>query len=130
MTVFADFWERARRTLATAQRDAALDPDSAASRAYYAAFYAVSAALAKEGRTFRSHGGLEAALHADLVRTRRVPQQVSFDYTKLVQARHVGDYGGGLHVAVEEAQAAVEAARRVLDAVLRLHPDLERADAP
>ena len=38
----ADLWQRAVQALATAQSLASSDPDAAASRAYYAAFYAVS----------------------------------------------------------------------------------------
>lgn len=130
MTVPLDFWHRALASLGTAEREAALDPDASASRAYYAAFYAVSAAFAKEGRTFQSHGGVESALHTDLVRTSRIPRDVGTDFSDLVRVRHRGDYGGGLRVTVEEARAAVEAARRVLDTVLVLCPDLEPPAAP
>jgi uncharacterized protein (UPF0332 family) len=60
-------WERARRALATARRDLPADPDAAASRAYYAAFYAVSALFAAEGKSFRKHSAVETAVHRDLV---------------------------------------------------------------
>ena len=43
--------------------------DSAASRAYYAAFHAVTALFGLEGRTFAKHSALEAAVHRDLVKT-------------------------------------------------------------
>lgn len=39
-------WQRALRTLETAKQDARTDPDSAASRAYYAAFHALTAIFA------------------------------------------------------------------------------------
>ena len=41
----ADLWERAKKALAVAKAVSSLDPDSAASRAYCAAFYAVSGSV-------------------------------------------------------------------------------------
>ncbi|HEX2225225.1 MAG TPA: HEPN domain-containing protein [Thermoanaerobaculia bacterium] len=50
-----DFWSRARKALETAEGLIEQDPDASASRSYYAAFYAVSALLALEGKSFRKH---------------------------------------------------------------------------
>jgi len=63
----ADFWARARDALAAAKAVLSLSSDSAASRAYYAAFHAVSALFVLEGKTFSRHSGLEAVVHRDLV---------------------------------------------------------------
>jgi uncharacterized protein (UPF0332 family) len=62
-------WERAIDAL----RDADLllangGFDGAASRAYYAAFHAVTALFALDGRIFTKHAALEAAVHRDLVK--------------------------------------------------------------
>ncbi len=62
------FWDRAEKAQIVARHDLQISPDAAASRAYYAAFYAVSALFALEGRTFRKHSALEAAVHHDLVK--------------------------------------------------------------
>lgn len=43
----ADLWRRAEEALRTAEADLAVNFDAAASRAYYAAFYAVSALFAR-----------------------------------------------------------------------------------
>ena len=43
------FWERAEDALRVANHVLPLSPDSAASRAYYAAFYAATALLVSEG---------------------------------------------------------------------------------
>ena len=56
-----DLWTRAVRSHTTSAKLAEEDPDSAASRAYYAAFYAVSAWFALQGKTFTKHRALEAA---------------------------------------------------------------------
>lgn len=52
----AEMW-RAERTLSSARTLVQCDPDSAASRAYYAAFHAITALFAWRNRKFRSHRG-------------------------------------------------------------------------
>ena len=61
-------WDRAKVALKVSRHCLSVSPDAAASRAYYAAFYAVSALLALGGRTFKKHSALEAAVHRDLVK--------------------------------------------------------------
>lgn len=51
----ADLWARALQAFHTSRREAVTDPDTAASRAYYAAFYAVSAMFILEGKNFSRH---------------------------------------------------------------------------
>jgi uncharacterized protein (UPF0332 family) len=60
-----DLWQRASRGLQTAQGIASEDPDASASRSYYAAFYAVSALFALEGKSYSKHTGVEAAVHRE-----------------------------------------------------------------
>jgi hypothetical protein len=67
----ADLWRRANEALRTAEADLAVSHDAAASRAYYAAFYAVSALFAWEGREFAKHSAVHAAVHRDLVKVGR-----------------------------------------------------------
>jgi uncharacterized protein (UPF0332 family) len=119
----ADFWSRARQALRTAKNLERTDPDASASRAYYAAFYAVSALFALEGKTFAKHSTLRAALHRDLVKTGRWSVERGEDYSLLLKLRDTGDYGGGIHVSNAEATEAVEAARRILNAVQATSPE-------
>ena len=127
----ADFWARALQALRTAAGTASADPDAAASRAYYAAFYAVSALFALEERTFSRHSALEAAVHRDLVKAHRWPTELGEDYAFLLRLRTTGDYGGDLHVAEEEAQAAIQATHRILCAVQTARPELSpKVDDP
>jgi len=88
-----DLWERARESLRAAQVVLPVSPDAAASRAYYAAFYAVSALFALEDRTFRRHSAVEAAVHRDLVRSGRWPAARGANYSRLFALRLTGDYG-------------------------------------
>ena len=89
----SDLWQRATRAVRTARELSASDPDAAASRAYYAAFYAVSALFALDGRSFSRHTAVEAAVHRDPVRSGRWPQDRGEDYSVLLQTRDTGDYG-------------------------------------
>jgi uncharacterized protein (UPF0332 family) len=116
----ADLWGRARRALTTASGLTGEDPDSAASRAYYAAFHAVSALFAIEGRQFAKHSAVEAAVHRDLVKAGRWEADLGADYSALLLLRETGDYGGRLHVSAEDAGEAVRKARRILDVVRKM----------
>jgi uncharacterized protein (UPF0332 family) len=117
-----DLWQRAVEALTVSERESDLSPDAAASRAYYAAFYAVSALFATRGRTFTRHSAVEAAVHRDLVREGEWPKELGAVYTELLRLREVGDYGGGRHVSPQQAQDATEMARSVLEAVSRQYP--------
>lgn len=127
----ADFWARALQALRTAARTVSADPDAAASRAYYAAFYAISALFALEERAFSRHSALETAVHRDLVKANRWPTELGEDYAFLLRLRTTGDYGGDLHVAEEEAQTAIQATHRILCAVQTARPELSpKVDDP
>jgi uncharacterized protein (UPF0332 family) len=116
-TVARELWDRARKTLESAQALLLSDPDNAASRAYYAAFHAVSALFALEDRVFTSHAALNAAVHRDLVKTGRWPRDLGADYSLLQVVRQVGDYGGPSHVSAGDADKAIRAASRIVEAV-------------
>ena len=114
-----DYWHRAQTTIETADTLTASDPDSAVSRAYYAAFYAVSALFLLEDRAFTRHATLENAVHRDLVKAGRWDVGLGAAFSALLVLRDVGDYGGSHHATPEDARGAVENARRILSAVTR-----------
>ena len=60
--------------------------DGAASRAYYAAFHAVTALFALEGRTYTKHSAVEAAVHRDLVKVGRWPSEIGRDFSFCVES--------------------------------------------
>lgn len=91
--------------------------DSAASRAYYAAFHAVTALFALEGRTYTKHSALETAVHRDLVKTGKWPTDLGRDFSFCLDLRSVSDYGTEVRVDAKQAGDAIEAARRILLAV-------------
>ena len=91
--------------------------DFAASRAYYAVFYAASALLLKEGLEFRKHSGVIAAIHQQFIKTGRLDNEMGKNLNWLFELRNIGDYGVTVHVPKEEAEKAVDAARSFLKKV-------------
>lgn len=94
--------------------------DSAASRAYYAAFYAATALLLAEGMEFSKHSAVIALVHQRFVKPGTLRVELGKDLTWLFQLRTVGDYGGSAHVTQVDAERAVQAAGSFVDAVKAL----------
>jgi uncharacterized protein (UPF0332 family) len=118
-----ELWQRAQEALrATHTLLAAGFPDFASARAYYAAFYAASAMLLAEGKTFRSHRGVVALIHRDYVRSGRLSLDMGRILSTLSDLRSVGDYGGAAHVSHAEANVALIEAQQFLEAVRSLLP--------
>jgi len=110
-------WFRAEEALKAAAALVTIDPNSSASRAYYAAFHAVSALFGLEGRHFAKHQELRASVHRDLVNAGRWADSLGKDFDHLRAQRDVGDYGSTRMVTEAEAVECVEAARRIIAAV-------------
>lgn len=118
MTRFAeDSWRRALASLETARLAAPTDPDSAASRAYYAGFHAITALFALRDQYFTKHAQLRAAMHRDLVHTGEWRADLGGAFNELTNLRQKGDYGDQSHVSAEEIGTAIEYAVMILEAV-------------
>jgi uncharacterized protein (UPF0332 family) len=94
--------------------------DFAASRAYYAAFYAAKAALLEEGLEFSKHSAVIAAVHQQYVKAGRLHSEQGKALNWLFELRGVADYGGIAHVSQDEARQAIEAAAGFLEAIRHL----------
>ena len=90
----ASEWGRAQRALVSANQLVDTDPNSSASRAYYAAFHGLTAVFALHGQSFSRHSGIRAALHRDLVREGVLSEELGKHFDFLMDLREVGDYGG------------------------------------
>jgi len=123
-------WERAVRTIRSGQMLASTDPDSGASRAYYAAYHAVTALFALRGQSFTKHTALRAALHRDLVKTGEWPSDYGQDFDFLLDLRETGDYGGLAHVSEQDVLSALAATKRIMDAVAAAQPELADSGRP
>lgn len=91
--------------------------DFAASRAYYAVFYAASAALLARQLQFRKHGQVLGAIHKHFVKTGLIEARHGRDLNWLFELRALGDYGETRHVDHEEAKRALEVANEIVAAL-------------
>lgn len=113
--------ERAEQSIRAA-RDLALKDyyDFAASRAYYAAFYAATAVLLNEDLDFSKHSGVIASIHQRFVKTGKLSSEQGKDLNWLFEIRNIGDYGGTAHVSQPQAERAIQAAESFLNAIKSL----------
>lgn len=64
----------------------------AASRAYYCAFFSISAVLLSKGMTFSSHGQVIGAFNREFVKTELFPKHFGRWLIKMQNDREAGDY--------------------------------------
>ena len=117
-------WQRALRTMSSARQLIETDPDSAASRAYYAAFHALTTVFAFRDQSFSKHSALRAALHRDLIKTSQWPVELGKAFDFLTDIRETGDYGGLIQVSRSDAELAIEKAQTIIDQVRYTLPEL------
>lgn len=91
--------------------------DFAASRAYYAAFYAAAAALLAEDLDTGKHSGVIALVHQHFVKTGKLGREHGKALNWLFELRGVADYGVTVHVSEDEALRAIGAAEEFVKAV-------------
>ena len=61
-------------------------------RLYYAAFYALSAVLAKRGLSYGKHSAVRASMHRDFVKTGLLSADAGMIYNRLFEWRQKADY--------------------------------------
>lgn len=96
--------------------------NTAASRLYYACFYAVSALFALENLSAKTHKGARALLGRRFVREGVIPSSLGKTYSELFDFRQEGDYedfsaitpdqvreyGGAAHTFVEHVASLIQ----------------------
>ena len=87
------WWSKAEESLTSAQREVEAGALAfAMNRVYYAAFYAVSAALLDRQASFKKHSGVRAAFHREFVKKRILDLTWGKFYDQLFEDRQEGDY--------------------------------------
>jgi len=110
--------ERAEQSIRAAQSLASDEwYDFAASRAYYAVFYAASAVLLSEGLDLSKHSGGIASIHQRFVKTGKLDKEQGKTLNWLFELRNVGDYGVTTHVSPQDAEQAIRAAESFLHSI-------------
>ena len=94
--------------------------DFAASRAYYAAFYAATAILLHQGLELSKHSAVIATIHQLFVKTGKLDKEQGKSLNWLFELRAIGDYGVTAHVSRKDVDQAIDAAERFLAAIKSL----------
>ncbi len=97
--------------------------DIAASRAYYAAFYAASALLLKQNIDTNKHSGVIASIHRLFVKAGKLDKEQGKNLNWLFELRGVGDYGVSEHVSSGEARKAIKVSEEFLGSAIKILND-------
>ena len=114
--------EKAHHTLDAARRDLeAADADNAISRAYYAAFYAATAALNEADLAAQTHKGAHTLFYQTYVESGKIDKHHNRAFSRLFQNRQDVDYVFGIGIfSLETATTAVQQAEAFVEAVATL----------
>lgn len=88
------YWmEKARESMESAESDyKALRLSTAVRNMYYACFYALGAVLWKQGKSFKKHSGVRAAIHRELIKPGIIDVAWGEFYDLIFERRHKSDY--------------------------------------
>jgi uncharacterized protein (UPF0332 family) len=89
----------------------------ASSRAYYAAFHAISAALLSRDETYSRHAQVLGAFNRAFVHSGLFPKEFTTLLTRLFENRQSGDYDVLPGVTEAEARQDVADAQRIVEAI-------------
>ena len=110
------WWSKAEDSLASARREfEARAYDFAINRLYYAAFYAVSAALLERKLTFKKHTGVRATFHREFIKTGLLDVKWGKLYDQLFEDRQEGDYVALIAFDREYVEAQLSRCTQFLD---------------
>jgi hypothetical protein len=94
---------------------------TACNRAYYGVFYAASALLFSEGKSYGKHSAVLAAFRQHFIKTGEFDKKWSDDYRLIMESRHTADYAlydylekEGAAEVIAKSKAFVEEVRKWL----------------
>lgn len=93
---------------------------AAANRLYYAAYYAVSALLLKNGISVRTHEGIIRMFGMHFVKNGIVSSEMGTTYSKLFSLRLTEDYDDDYNLTENDVLPKVKDAENLIEEVLRL----------
>ena len=110
--------EKGRRTLRAAQDHLnKQDYDFASSKAYYAVFHLMQAALLTKEKTYSKHAGVISGFSEHFVKTGLFPSDFGSAIERLRKDRELGDYGYQLSVEPEDSARDVKMAQEIVEAI-------------
>ena len=113
--------EKASLALNAARRNlTAEDADNAISRAYYAAFYAATAALNEVNLATKSHKGTHKLFYREYIDSGKIDSHHNQAFSRLFQNRQVADYTFGTTFGPKAATDVIQQAEVFVEAVAAL----------
>lgn len=91
--------------------------DDAVSRAYYAAFHAMTAALLSKDLSYSSHGQVIGSFNREFIKTGIFPKKYSSIIQALFDDRQVGDYGIFVKISKSTARDHINKAEKMIEAI-------------
>ena len=109
---------KAQRSIRSAEKQLnENDYDFGTSRAYYAVFYALEAALLSKGFVLSKHSGVIRGFSKHFVKTGVFPKEFGKLVNRLSRDRQVGDYDYAPIIRHEKARDDLEIATRIVQAI-------------
>ena len=109
---------KAQRSLRSAEKQLNEDDyDFGTSRAYYAAFYAMEAALLSKDLVFSKHSGVIRGFSEHFVKTGVMPEDFGKLVNRLSRDRQVGDYDYAPIIRRQQARDNLEVATSIVKAI-------------
>ena len=92
----------------------------AVNRIYYACFYILTAVFLERNKTFRTHKGLRAALHKNLIKEGVIDQKWGKFFDEVFESRQRGDYIPIANFESAQVESYLKQAREFVEEVNRL----------
>ena len=89
---------------------------------YYGCFYALTSVFYEQGKSFRKHTAVRAALHRDLIKTGKIDVKWGRFYNRVFDRRQEGDYEPLVNFESEQIKQFLQEAEqfiRVLEKMLK-----------
>ncbi|OGB89750.1 hypothetical protein A2625_06535 [candidate division WOR-1 bacterium RIFCSPHIGHO2_01_FULL_53_15] len=93
------------------------DYDFASSKAYYAAFHAMQAALLTKSLSFSKHSGVIAAFNQHFIKTGVFPKDFSAKIESLFKERQIGDYSYEEEITNKDAEEDIKNSEKIVQAI-------------
>lgn len=92
--------------------------DTALSRMYYAAFYAINALLFKEGFIPKTHNGTKSLFNKEFIQTQKIDSKFSDFYSFLMAKRFEADYDDFAFINLSNLPAILSETERFVSLIL------------
>lgn len=110
--------DKGQRSLESAQAEFHVGNfDFASSKAYYAVFHLMQAALLSRGLSYSKHAGVASGFSEQFVKSGIFPRDFGAWVQRLRRDREIGDYGYEVRVSEEDAKEDIRLAQEIVRVV-------------